>query len=170
MLAWKPYTLGNPAASNLSNSGTYLGDHWVDLETSHHSSWLVTARSQVQALTCMVSSFLNVLSFFVKQPVALIPQIEINHLSVQKADTRIALIHLSGIFWFFHDFFFFCYICVSVCTYMHECSSSRILLFWARSLILRCSEVGVKKNGNQLSKTEARRDMCHWWGSRHQKL
>lgn len=132
MLAWKPYTIGNPAAFNLSNSGTYLGDHWVDLETSHHSSWLVTARSQVQALTCMVSSFLSVLSFFVKQPVALIPQIEINHLSVQKADTRIALIHLSGIFWFFHYFFFLCYICVS-CTnaaLVGYCCSEQDHWFW----------------------------------------
>lgn len=98
--------LENPAASNLNNSGTCLGDHWVDLETFHHSSWLLTATSQVQGLTCMVSSSLNILSFFVKQPVALIPQIEINNLAVQKADTRIALIHFIGIFWFLHDTFF----------------------------------------------------------------
>lgn len=97
--------LGNPAASNLNNGGTYLGDYWVDLETSHHSSWLVTATSQVQGLTCMISSSLHVLSFFVKQPVALIPQIEIYHLAVQEADTRIALIPFSGIFWFLRDFF-----------------------------------------------------------------
>lgn len=82
----------------------------------------------------MISSSLHVLSFLVKQPVALIPQIEINHLAVQEADTRIALIPFSGIFWFLRDFF--CYRCV--CTYMHECRSCRILLFCARELILRC--------------------------------
>lgn len=161
--------LGNPAASNLNNSGTYLGDHWVDLETSLHSSRLSQQQAKFKDL---LFSSLNVLSFFVKQPVALIPKIEINHLAVQKPDTRIALIRLSSIFWFlcgFVFFFFFWVIYVCVYTYTHKCWSCRILLFWARSLILRCWEVGVE-NGNQLSTTEARRDMCHWWGSCDQKL
>lgn len=70
----------------------------------------------------LLSSSLNVLSFFVKQPVALIPQIEINHLAVQKPDTRIALIHLSSIFWFLCDFIFFSfelYMCVCVGIHVH---------------------------------------------------
>lgn len=111
--------LGNPSASNMNNSGTYLGDQWVDLETSHRSSWLVTATSQVQGLTCMVSSSLNILRFFVKHPVALIPQIEINHLAVQKADTRIALIHFIGFFWFLRDFFFKFNLVIYVCVYIY---------------------------------------------------
>lgn len=65
----------------------------------------------------MVSSSFNVLSFFVKQPLALIPQIEINHLAVQKADTRIAVIHLSGIFCFLSDFGSFLVMCVCVYIY-----------------------------------------------------
>lgn len=66
----------------------------------------------------MVSPSLNAPSFFVKQPVALIPQIEINHLPVQKADTGIALIHLSGIFWVLRDLFFWFLLCmcVHICT------------------------------------------------------
>lgn len=112
--------LGNPAASNLNNSGTYRGDHWVDLETSLHSSWLSQQQAKFKDL---LSSSLNVLSFFVKQPVALIPKIEINHLAVQKPDTRIALIRLSSIFWFLCVFvfcFFFpfeLYMCV--CIHIH---------------------------------------------------